>query len=146
MIQCYMSFKILNSGIFTTLQDQGRKGYQHLGITQSGAMDEYAYLWSHKLLDNKECNALEVMVGLKLEVQTSTTISVCGADLNFKINGVSQSIWQTHNIKKGDIPFRRFKQRVFSDRKIEIACCFHRICTDGSLHKVLQEKRQAKCH
>jgi len=58
-------FKVLHAGLFTTLQDQGRKGYTHLGITQSGAMDEYAYLWGQKLLDNKECNALEVMVGLK---------------------------------------------------------------------------------
>ena len=98
-----MSFKIISSGIFTTLQDQGRYGYNHLGITHSGVMDEYAYLWGQKLLGNKSHNALEVMVGLKLEATDSMVISVCGADLNFQINGVSQSIWQTHNIQKGDV-------------------------------------------
>jgi biotin-dependent carboxylase-like uncharacterized protein len=111
-----MSFKIILSGIFSTIQDQGRNGYKHLGITQSGAMDEYAYLWSQKLLDNKNCNALEVMVGLKIKVQKETTISVCGADLSFSINGVSQSTWQTHNIKKGDIlsfPKKLMGQRTY---------------------------------
>ena len=98
-----MSFKVINSGIFSTLQDQGRYGYNHLGITHSGAMDEYAYLWGQKLLDNKNANALEIMVGLKLEVQKATTVSVCGADLSFSINGISKPIWQTYFVQKGDI-------------------------------------------
>ena len=109
-----MSFKVLSSGIFTTLQDQGRYGYNHLGITHSGAMDEYAYLWSQKLLNNKNANALEVMVGLKLEATASTVISICGADLNFKINGEVQGIWRTFKIKKGDI--LSFPKRVSGQR------------------------------
>lgn len=107
-------FKVLHAGLFTTLQDQGRKGYTHLGITQSGAMDEYAYLWGQKLLDNKECNALEVMVGLKLEVLMSTTISICGADLGFQINGINKSIWQTHYVLQGDV--LSFPKRVSGQR------------------------------
>jgi len=109
-----MSFKIISSGIFTTLQDQGRYGYNHLGITHSGAMDEYAYLWSQKLLNNKNGNALEVMVGLKIEVQKATTIAVCGADLNFTINGMSKKIWQTHRVQIGDI--LSFPKRVSGQR------------------------------
>lgn len=107
-------FKVLHAGLFTTIQDQGRNGYTHLGITQSGAMDEYAYLWGQKLLDNKKANALEVMVGLKLEVLTSTLISVCGADLSFQINGKTQTIWQTHFVQKGDI--LSFPKRVLGQR------------------------------
>lgn len=111
-----MSFKIISSGIFTTLQDQGRKGYQHLGITESGAIDEYAYLWSQKLLDNKNCNALEIMIGLKLEVQKETTISICGADLSFSINSMVKPIWQTYFVQVGDIlsfPKRLSGQRAY---------------------------------
>ena len=107
-------FKVLSAGLFTTIQDQGRKGYTHLGITQSGVMDEYAYLWGQKLLDNKNSNALEVMVGLKLEVLTSTVISVCGADLSFQINDKTQTIWQTHFVQKGDI--FSFPKRVLGQR------------------------------
>ena len=97
-----MSFKVLQNSIFTTIQDQG------------GAIDEYAYLWGKKLLNNKEHNALEVMVGLKLLATTPTTIAVTGANLNFKINNKPQPIWQTNFIKKGDI--LTFDKRVSGQR------------------------------
>ncbi len=109
-----MAFKVLNSGIFTTIQDQGRYGYAHLGITNSGAMDEYAYLWSQTLLGQKNINALEVMVGLKLEATKDIEISITGADLDFKIDGNSLAIWQTHYIKKGSI--LSFNRRVYGQR------------------------------
>ena len=109
-----MSFKIINSGIFSTIQDQGRYGYTHLGVTNSGAMDEYAYLWSQKLLGQKNINAIEVMVGLKLEATSNMLLSITGADLNFKINGTLCTIWQTYNIKKRDI--LTFDKRVSGQR------------------------------
>ncbi len=97
-------FEVLNGGIWSTVQDLGRYGCAHLGITHSGAMDEYAYLWSQKLLDNHEGNALEILLsGLKLRATASTTLAVCGADLDFRINNEKQPIWQTHHIHEGDI-------------------------------------------
>ena len=97
-------FKVLSGGIITTIQDLGREGYTHLGITPSGAMDEYAYRWTQKLLNDVEGNTLEILLsGLTLQATASTTIAVCGADLDFHINGISQTIWQTHNIKENDI-------------------------------------------
>jgi len=97
-------FKVLSGGIFTTVQDLGRDGYTHLGITSSGAMDEYAYKWSQKLLGAEDYNALEILLsGLKLQATAPTTIAVCGADLGFCINGISKPIWQTHVIKAEDI-------------------------------------------
>ena len=97
-------FKVLTSGIFTTVQDLGRQGYTHLGITPSGAMDEYAYRWGQKLLGDENGNALEILLsGLKLQATAPTTITVTGADLDFRINGISQPIWQTHQIEADDI-------------------------------------------
>lgn len=97
-------FKVLSGGIFSTIQDLGRQGYTHLGITPSGAIDEYAYRWSQKLLDEIDGNALEILLsGFKLQVTAPTTIAVCGANLDFRINGISQPIWQTHQIKADDI-------------------------------------------
>ena len=104
-------FKVLSPGILTTVQDLGRQGYTHLGITPSGAMDEYAYRWSLKLLSDKDGNALEILLnGLKLQATAPTTIAVCGADLDFCINGTSQPIWQTHKIQTGDI--LTFQKRI----------------------------------
>jgi biotin-dependent carboxylase-like uncharacterized protein len=107
-------FKVIHAGVLSSIQDQGRYGQTHLGITQSGAMDEYAYLWSQKLLHNHHCNALEVMVGLKLEVLTPTMIAICGADLSFQINGIRHKNWQTHYVKKGDI--LSFPKRISGQR------------------------------
>ncbi len=109
-----MGFEVVNGGIFTTVQDLGRFGFMHLGITQSGAMDTYAYRWGQKLLGDEGANALEVMVGLKLKASTSTQISLCGADLDFRINGISQPIWQTHQIQAGDV--LSFERRVSGQR------------------------------
>ena len=109
-----MGFRVLQNGIFTTIQDQGRYGYNYLGIRESGAIDEYAYLWSQKLLGNQNANALEVMVGLKLLVISSTQIAITGADLNFKINGVLKPIWQIYYIEQGDI--LSFDKRVSGQR------------------------------
>ncbi|MFT7879093.1 MAG: biotin-dependent carboxyltransferase family protein [Sulfurimonas sp.] len=97
-------FEVLHGGILTSVQDKGRDGHTHCGITPSGAMDEYAYLWSQKLLDNHGGNALEILLsGLKLKATAPTTISVCGADLGFHINGSPLPIWQTHQVYPGDI-------------------------------------------
>ena len=37
-----MSLQIIKAGLLDTIQDQGRYGYQHLGINPGGAMDRYA--------------------------------------------------------------------------------------------------------
>ena len=97
-------FEVIEGGIHSSIQDLGRYGYAHLGVTSSGAMDEYAYRWSQKLLDNEKANAIEVLLGgLKLKALSECTISVCGANLEFKINGKSVGIWQTYFIKKDDV-------------------------------------------
>ena len=109
-----MGFEVVNGGIFTTVQDLGRFGSMHLGMTQSGAMDEVAYRWSQKLLGDQNGNALEIMTGLKLKATSPTQISLCGADLDFKLNGISLPIWQTHNIRAGDL--LSFERRVSGQR------------------------------
>ena len=140
-----MSFKIISSGIFSTIQDQGRNGYKHLGITESGAMDEYAYLWSQKLLNNKDSNALEVMVGLKIEVQESTIITICGADLGFEINGMSKPIWQTYSVQVGDV--LSFPKRVSGQRSyLAVKDGFHTKKEYGSYATTLKENIGSKVH
>ncbi len=96
-------FRILNAGIFATIQDRGRYGYTHLGVCHSGAMDEYAYLWGQMLLNNHTQNSIELMTGLKLQATAPIQIAITGANLSFKINGISKPIWQTHQIYNGDI-------------------------------------------
>jgi len=50
-------FKIIKSGIFDSIQDLGRYGYQQFGMPVSGAMDSYALRIGNRILGNKENEA-----------------------------------------------------------------------------------------
>lgn len=100
-----MSFKVINPGIFTLIQDKGRFSYSHLGVTNSGFMDEYAALACHKLLKNSlDENILEISFkDVIFEALKDTVISITGAKCDFFINDKLFKTWQTFNVKKGDI-------------------------------------------
>lgn len=71
---------ILKQGIFATLQDQGRMGFQSDGVPVSGAMDWRAYLYANLLLGNApDAAVIEcVMGGLKLSFQKPNQIALTG--------------------------------------------------------------------
>jgi len=96
--------KIIKAGPLSLLQDWGRTGQQHLGISQGGACDPHAYFWSNHLLSNKDNSAaLEITFGpFAAEFHENTLISICGADLNARINGKSVKNWCTHKVNAGD--------------------------------------------
>lgn len=43
---------IIDSGFFTTIQDNGRLGYAHIGVPESGALDTYSYQLGNAILNN----------------------------------------------------------------------------------------------
>ena len=45
-------FKILRSGINTTIQDDGRKHLYHIGIAVSGAIDQRNYKLANSIVNN----------------------------------------------------------------------------------------------
>ncbi|GAA0794503.1 biotin-dependent carboxyltransferase family protein [Marinobacterium sediminicola] len=96
--------RVLNPGILSLVQDLGRFGYQHLGLSTGGAADEQAYLWANRLLGNApDAAAIEICFGgLQLEAEIATRVAVTGADLQLTLNGEAQDVWQTINLKPGD--------------------------------------------
>ncbi|UTW14209.1 biotin-dependent carboxyltransferase family protein [Marinobacterium rhizophilum] len=99
-----MSFEVINPGILTLLQDAGRYGYQHLGVTTGGPMDEHAFAWANHLLGNAAGSAqLEITYGLlQLRCLADTCIALTGADLGARINGEPLAPWSTRRVRKGD--------------------------------------------
>ncbi|MDK9556985.1 biotin-dependent carboxyltransferase family protein [Marinobacter sp. M216] len=99
-----MSFEVLNPGMLTLIQDIGRLGYQHIGVTTGGPMDEHAFLWANRLLNNPLSAAqLEITFGrLSLLAHSDTSIAITGADLGARINNQGVQPWQTYEIKQGD--------------------------------------------
>lgn len=97
-------FELIKAGIYTTIQDKGRFSFMHLGVTNSGFMDEYAANACNKLLDNSlDTNLLEILFpSLQIKVTQNSTIAITGAKCEFFINGVQKSIWETHFVRVGD--------------------------------------------
>lgn len=97
-------FKVLHPGILSTVQDLGRYGQSHLGLTSGGPADMQACLWANRLLNNPEnCPVLEVNFGgLKLIATSATTIAVTGAKAPLTINGQLKETWRSHHINADD--------------------------------------------
>ncbi len=100
-----MTFKVLNPGLATTIQDLGRPGYFHLGIPIGGAMDRLAIRAANLLVGNDEGAAgLEaVFVGPTLEFMQDTLIAVTGAEMPIKIDGEEKPAWTAIKIKSGQV-------------------------------------------
>ncbi len=99
-----MSLNVISPGFLSLLQDYGRFGYQRIGVTNGGPMDEHAFLWANKLLDNDySCSMVEVSLGkFKARFTQSTMIAITGADMKAEINGERIANWQTHFVHAGD--------------------------------------------
>lgn len=91
-------------GILALVQDRGRQGVQHAGLSQGGAADLHAYCWANKLLANDlKAACVEVLVGqFAATFREDAVIAVTGADQGFSINGQAAANWSTHKVRAGD--------------------------------------------
>jgi len=99
-----MSFKVLQPGLLSLLQDLGRFGQHEIGLTSSGPLDGEAFAWANRILDNA-ANACAIEVsfgGLQLQAQTDSYICITGAALDVTINGVNKPLWHSHKVVAGD--------------------------------------------
>jgi biotin-dependent carboxylase-like uncharacterized protein len=97
-------FRVTKPGLFTTVQDLGRYGFQKFGVPVSGAMDKYAFAYANLLVGNqKNDSCLEItLLGPELEVLNKAQIAVAGADFSLSLNGNFVPMGQTINVEKGD--------------------------------------------
>jgi biotin-dependent carboxylase-like uncharacterized protein len=79
-------------GPLALIQDAGRFGVGHLGVTQGGAADWISFRWANWLLGNAlNSTALEIVIGggLSLETESEVCLSLAGADLGAQLDGKS---------------------------------------------------------
>ncbi|MGL6104870.1 biotin-dependent carboxyltransferase family protein [Romboutsia sp.] len=100
-----MGIIIHNGGMYTTLQDYGRIGYQDSGFSVCGAMDKKALTIANILVGNDEFEAgLEAtLVGPTIEFTKNNIIAVTGGDLSPKINGKNIEMYKAILVKSKDI-------------------------------------------
>ncbi|WP_338777591.1 biotin-dependent carboxyltransferase family protein [Metabacillus sp. FJAT-52054] len=98
-----MSLKILQSGLLSTIQDNGRFGFQKYGVIKSGAMDLYAHRLANILAGNPEDEAtLEMtLLGPSIEFTEDTIIALTGGNLSPKVNGQPIPLWRPVFVRSG---------------------------------------------
>jgi len=98
-------FEVIEPGIFTTIQDLGRRGYFASGIPPSGAMDRFALQMGNLLVKNpREEGGIEMTaIGMTVLALENTVIALTGASFDAKLNGDPLPPWQTVEVRKGDI-------------------------------------------
>ena len=98
--------EVLQSGIQTSIQDvNGRLGYWDVGVPPSGAIDPLSLNVANQLLGNPfNTAALEcTLQGPTLKFHCDSQIVITGGDMLATLDGVDVAMWQTLNVKKGQI-------------------------------------------
>ena len=97
------SLQIQKPGPLTLLVDRGRKHAGPAGLSESGPMDEHAFLWANHLLGNApDTPALEITLGnLTLAFDNDCYIALCGADMQAKLTGKPIGNWCSFWVKAG---------------------------------------------
>ncbi len=99
-------FKVIKKGLETSVQDYpGRMGYLNQGFPPSGPMDSWSFRLSNLLVGNSENSAaLECQfMGPTLGFEKDCIISICGADMQPKLDGRPIPLWQSIKIKQGQV-------------------------------------------
>tara|TARA_Y100000034_G_C6869469_1_gene396702 strand:- start:280 stop:1215 length:936 start_codon:yes stop_codon:yes gene_type:complete len=97
--------KVIKPGVFSSIQDLGRHGQRHLGVSQSGVLDPIALKAGNALLGNKETAAcIEITVGLaEFEFTKPCNFAITGGNLNAKLNSKTLYPGWRYHAKAGDI-------------------------------------------
>ncbi|MBJ9977144.1 biotin-dependent carboxyltransferase [Pseudomonas sp. S75] len=85
------------------LQDAGRMGVRHLGVTQGGALDWVAMNWANWLLGNAlDAPVVEVALGgFTLLAEQDCVLALAGADLQARIDDQPLAPWRSVLLRQG---------------------------------------------
>ena len=100
-----MSIEIISSGLQTTIQDLGRKGWAHMGVPESGGADKLSLKLANLLL-NKELNSPVIectLTGPTLKFLKTYSLVITGADMKPRINNKKTKMNTVLNVSPNDI-------------------------------------------
>ncbi|MCP1624891.1 biotin-dependent carboxyltransferase family protein [Pseudomonas nitroreducens] len=113
-----MSLKVIACGPQFLLQDGGRQGWQHLGVSPGGPVDIRAAAWANRLLGNTPgLPLLEIALGgAELEAQADTWLALTGAEPSATLEGEPLPGWSRFRVRAGQrlkLGFARAGQRAY---------------------------------
>ena len=94
---------VVKAGFQSTLQDLGRPGHAHLGVSACGAADTLSLRLANRLLGNPEgAPAIEMtLVGATFTFDTPTTVTIGGSDFSPALDGRPVSLWSVVEVRLG---------------------------------------------
>ncbi|MBN3864226.1 biotin-dependent carboxyltransferase [Pseudomonas frederiksbergensis] len=98
------------------LQDAGRFGVRHLGVTQGGALDWRSMSWANWLLGNGlDASVIEITLGgFSVVAEEDCLLALAGADLGAQLDGQALAPWRSFKLRKGQR--LRFNQPLLGAR------------------------------
>ncbi|NQZ88189.1 MAG: biotin-dependent carboxyltransferase family protein [Saccharospirillaceae bacterium] len=99
-----MTIHFIKAGLQTSIQDGGRQGLMHQGVSTSGAMDTTAMAMANWLVGKAQISALFefTIIGPVIEFSQNIHISITGAKFELTLNNLPVSSYQTIHVKAGD--------------------------------------------
>ena len=97
------TIRVTNSGLLTTVQDLGRRGFQKYGVPVCGALDAVSMRIANILVGNPETLAgLEITaVAPSLVFDRDAVIALVGADFAPVIDGAEARAWESVRVPAG---------------------------------------------
>ncbi|QYC44273.1 KipI antagonist [Nonomuraea coxensis DSM 45129] len=99
-----MAVEIIEPGLASSIQDQGRPGYYSVGIPPSGAADLHAAVTANLLVGNSpDVAVIEApYMGPALRFDGPTVVAVTGATMPVLLNGAPAPQWESFPVAAGD--------------------------------------------
>jgi len=100
------TLEILHTGPLALIEDLGRVGLAHLGVTRSGAADRRSHTLANRLVANPDNRAtIEVtMGGFRARVRGGDVdIAVTGADTNPRVGGTMFGANSIQHVRDGEV-------------------------------------------
>jgi KipI family sensor histidine kinase inhibitor len=97
------ALRVEKPGLLSTIQDLGRQGWGHLGVSASGAADALALRIGNLLLGNPEgAAAIEMtLIGATYCLEANTDIAITGADFAPRLDGRPVPLWEPVPVRRG---------------------------------------------
>lgn len=94
---------VLEAGLYSTLQDLGRSGWGHLGVSTAGAADAFSLRVANRLVGNQDGAATLEMTarGPRLRFEKAAGIALTGADVEANLDGTPLPMYQTIQVSAG---------------------------------------------
>ena len=97
--------EVLSTGLYATLQDEGRPGFQSQGVPLGGAMDRKSAALANQLVGNAlDTPVVEsTLLGPKLRFHGPAQIALAGASIRPKLNGRAIPTYRTVAVQTGSV-------------------------------------------